>query len=116
MYTSPLQTYLPRDFAPRWKRRLDELFVELLGNHLTGYPVAWDHECAIATLRNCLSITNSLGSQKAYVMLLRAAGCFVVITRIANTEVPFPGTMQTWARQSWEEMKKEARRIAERFK
>ena len=46
---------------------------------------------------------------------VRAAGCFVVITRIANTEIPFPATTRTPARQSWEAMKEEARKLLELF-
>ena len=85
----PVQEQLPSDFAPRWTRRLDELFDELLNENLAGYPVAG--RALLNAMCACVTITKDFMAEKHSLRLdLRVAGCSSVMTRIAETEAPFP--------------------------
>ena len=129
------------DFATRWSRRLGELLDELLADNLTGYPTAVNQ--TMNTLAHCFDATEDLAEEPRWLSLLRAAGCFDVISRAAVTEIPFPAVLQrverrakasdVWvdkeaargrkgvvhewsnALDSWREMKQNAARILQRF-
>ena len=132
---------IPDDFATRWSRRLGELLDELLTDNLTGYPTAANQ--TMNTLAHCFDATGDLAEEPRWLSLLRAAGCFDVISRAAVTEIPFPtvlqrvecrakdsdvwvdkeaargrkGVVHEWsnALESWRKMKQDAARILQRF-
>ena len=83
---------IPDDFAIRWSRRLDELFEELLSENLTGYPIVPNQ--TMNTLTHCFTITENLAEEPRWLSLLRQAGCFDVISRVAVTEIPFPAVLR----------------------
>ena len=82
-----LEARLPADFAAQWSRRLRALFEEVLEDNLPGYPVCCNY--TMDTLTHLLEITETFAGTAKWLPLLRASGCFAVLSYITNTVIPF---------------------------
>ena len=105
---------LPNDFAKQWSQKLKALFAEALDTNLTGYPAAAAMNFTVLTLDYCIDITGHfVKAAKKWLLLFRASGCAAVLSRIANTEFPFPSVSNR--KTAWESMRRNAERVVREF-
>ena len=68
----------------------------------------------VLTLDYCIDITGHfVKAAKKWLLLFRASGCAAVLSRIANTEFPFPSVSNR--KTAWESMRRNAERIVREF-